>query len=684
MSTTTSQQTSMDNVGDYIVKEKIGQGSFATVYKAQHKLTNQTVAVKSVRRSKLTKKLLENLESEISILTAIRHDHIVGLIELMEFCSLGDLSHYIKDVRANKAVKGPAGGLPERVVRHFLKQLANALEFLRSKNLVHRDIKPQNLLLVKPGHNNNDVMNGDLPILKVADFGFARFLPNASLADTLCGSPLYMGPEILSYKKYDAKADLWSVGAVLYEMVTGRPPFRAQNHIELLKKIQENNDKIHFPDERNPDIIIGSDLKDLIRKLLRKNPVERMSFEDFFCHPAVLMQPQSQSIAKPRPSRSEQQQKNSSYEPPPFAQRSSDTRRWSTIDHASNSSPLHSKSRPVKSESKDNPWTQTSPSQPLNSGTQQRRAAAGGGEEEDMLQEYVVLDRRIIETNQFADELDASPRTASIQMKTENNKPSSAVNIPISPSTPPFTRERKTSTSTTSGSALAKALSKASVRLFGISIPSPPRDYHHTHHAQHHGSPHGFLSLHNTSNNGTMKHIERLACMAHAVTEYADQKYALFDNQPKQDSILGDEAVVLYLKSLSILELGLSIAQDYWQQYILEDGQEKSSSNMTAALNDAVQWMRDKFNDCLKRAESIKDKHSIYNSCVEKLLYDKALEMSRAAAVHELVGENITECEQDYQTAIWMLEAILQVRPNDDITIEKDDKRIITKCNQDE
>ncbi|KAI8070253.1 kinase-like domain-containing protein [Thamnidium elegans] len=683
---TASQQTSMDNVGDYIVKEKIGQGSFATVYKAQHKLTNQTVAVKSVRRSKLTKKLLENLESEISILTAIRHDHIVGLIEcqktesniflVMEFCSLGDLSHYIRNVRENKAAKGPAGGLPERVVRHFLKQLANALEFLRSKNLVHRDIKPQNLLLVKPGHNKDDVTNGDLPILKVADFGFARFLPNASLADTLCGSPLYMGPEILSYKKYDAKADLWSVGAVLYEMITGRPPFRAQNHIELLKKIQENNDKIHFPDERNHNIVIGSDLKDLIRKLLRKNPVERMSFEDFFCHPAVLMQPQPQSIVKPRSSRS--QQNNSSYEPPPFAQRSSDTRRWSTIDHASNSSPLYSKGRPAKFESKDNTWTQTSPSQPINSGTpqqQQRRVGGGGGgggEEEDMLQEYVVLDRRIIETNQFADELDASPRTVAIQMKTENNKPSSAVNIPISPSTPPFSRERKTSTSTSSGSALAKALSKASVRLFGISIPSPPKDQAH-----HQGSPQGFLSLHNTSNNGTMKHIERLACMAHAVTEYADQKCGLFDNQPKQDSILGDEAVVLYLKSLSILEFGLNLAQEYWQQYILEDGQGKSN-NTTAALNDAVQWMRDKFNDCLKRAESIKDKHSIYNSCVEKLLYDKALEMSRAAAVHELVGENITECEQDYQTAIWMLEAILQVRPNDDITIEKDDRRIIT------
>lgn len=99
-----------------------------------------------------------------------------------------------------------------------------------------------------------------------------------------------MGPEILSYKKYDAKADLWSVGAVLYEMVAGRPPFRAQNHLELLKKIQENNDVIRFPDEKLPDMpsLVGDDLKDLIRKLLKKNPIERLSFEEFFAHPAIL------------------------------------------------------------------------------------------------------------------------------------------------------------------------------------------------------------------------------------------------------------------------------------------------------------------------------------------------------------------------------------------------------------
>lgn len=158
-----------------------------------------------------------------------------------------------------------------------------------------------------------------------------------------------MGPEILSYKKYDAKADLWSVGAVLYEMITGRPPFRAQNHLELLKKIQENEDRIRFPDERATEsgrsspgaepMVIGSDLKDLIRKLLKKNPVERISFEEFFMHPAVAQDVETPSLT-PEPSRStsstslkprktermdltnKPRSEPHSYEPPPFAQTS--------------------------------------------------------------------------------------------------------------------------------------------------------------------------------------------------------------------------------------------------------------------------------------------------------------------------------------------------------------------------
>ena len=112
------------------------------------------------------------------------------------------------------------------------------------------------------------------------------------MAETLCGSPLYMAPEILGYKQYDVKADLWSVGVVLYEMSIGKPPFRAQNHIELLKKIQMANSSVRFPDEEDTsgrtDIQpVPADIKQLIRSLLKLEPVNRASFEDFFGSEAV-------------------------------------------------------------------------------------------------------------------------------------------------------------------------------------------------------------------------------------------------------------------------------------------------------------------------------------------------------------------------------------------------------------
>ena len=114
---------------------------------------------------------------------------------------------------------------------------AMGLEEMRSKNVIHRDLKPQNLLL---SHDGPDA------VLKIADFGFARSLTQG-MAETLCGSPLYMAPEILRYQKYDAKADLWSVGTILYEMVTGRPPFGGNNPLQLLGNIERTEARIPPP-----------------------------------------------------------------------------------------------------------------------------------------------------------------------------------------------------------------------------------------------------------------------------------------------------------------------------------------------------------------------------------------------------------------------------------------------------
>lgn len=335
-------QMPAQRIGAYVVDCEIGKGSFATVFLAHHQDTGEAVAMKVVERKKLNKKLLGNLSLEISILKTIQHPNIVRLYDVyhssryvylvMEYCSGGDLAHLLsmrrKEYRkSGQIASGP--GLEEAVVQRFILHLGSALKCLRSHQLIHRDLKPQNLLLsVEPGHSVEAAALMSDAILKIADFGFARYVTTSSLADTLCGSPLYMAPEILRYEKYDAKADLWSVGTIMYEMLFGRPPFRAQNHLQLLHKIDNTpiTDLLPMlshgsaskeaviaphslpaslarhrsgPSGQPPVPTLGSSCVDILQGLLRKNPIERTGFEEFFMHP-FLRGPNPQSALQMR------------------------------------------------------------------------------------------------------------------------------------------------------------------------------------------------------------------------------------------------------------------------------------------------------------------------------------------------------------------------------------------------
>ncbi|MED6204713.1 hypothetical protein PIB30_011688 [Stylosanthes scabra] len=130
--------------------------------------------------------------------------------------------------------------------------------------------------------------------MKIGDFGFARSLTPQGLADTLCGSPLYMAPEIIQNQKYDAKADLWSVGAILFQLVTGKPPFDGNSQLQLFQNILTSTGP-QFPPEALKEL--HSDCLDLCRGLLRQNPVERLTFKEFFNH--NFLQEPRQSLLHP-------------------------------------------------------------------------------------------------------------------------------------------------------------------------------------------------------------------------------------------------------------------------------------------------------------------------------------------------------------------------------------------------
>lgn len=241
MTTSSTQlQVSVDQVGKvkvvagYALQQRLGSGSFATVYKgvkvnssdAGEVSSNipegmETVAIKAITRTsdKLTKKVLENLEMEISILRNYLHPNIVCLHDvqkterhfflILEYCGGGDLQRLIRTRKA--------GRLSEALSRRLMRDLASGLKFLWSQELIHRDIKPQNLLITGPlpldeihdpdklDANEDLRQEANFPsskfALKIADFGFARHLQTASLAETLCGSPLYMAPEILQHQR---------------------------------------------------------------------------------------------------------------------------------------------------------------------------------------------------------------------------------------------------------------------------------------------------------------------------------------------------------------------------------------------------------------------------------------------------------------------------------------------------
>ncbi|KAG5359367.1 Serine/threonine-protein kinase ATG1 [Yarrowia sp. C11] len=683
----------MTSIKSYTIGNELGRGSFATVYKGEHVASGSPVAIKSVLRAKLNRKLLENLGSEISILKQMKHPHVVELLDfqetpthfhlVMEYCSLGDLSFFLKKKKelsetlplvASLLRRYPSNtrGLHEELVRHFLHQLSAALEFLRQKNLVHRDIKPQNLLLCPPVLTEQDAKNAnlygrwELPILKIADFGFARILPASALAETLCGSPLYMAPEILRYEKYNAKADLWSVGAVTYEMVVGKPPFKANNYVELLKTIEQSNDVIGFG--REPP---SEDMQDFVRCLLKKNPADRIGFKEYFEHPIIANkqvvgsgEELDRSQLDPRMYISEYIQES---DLPKLDLGDTELSSFSPkATPKASTTPRDNSSHKAMSSTVKNPLLELTSPSPGSSLLLTRK-----NESVFLESEYVVVEKRQVEVNTLADELAREP---------DEKRPSLERRFSLTYGAPT--------------GAMARALSMASARLLGekkngSTTPS--------------NSPRPSATSGNTSSplsNGTIgktaqgapattpsvsereivETLEEIAAKARSIALLADVKYSqIQDDVDNPDmnlpdsvsSSIAEEAMLLYVKTLSLLSLAMDQAGAWWSK------NHKDNKMVSSHFNEIIQWTRSAFNESLERAEAVKKKigTSGTHTTAEKLIFDRALEMSRDAAVQEISGD-FTGCESAYTTSIWMLEALLE---DDEDGLGEEDRKIVER-----
>ena len=254
----------------------IGKGSFSKVYLGYDPENRMNVAIKKVSLKDTKKMSLSRLQREIKLLKKLNHPNIVRFIDtftdisdnvyvITEYCNYGSLEKFIGG-KGDEIVQ-----LFEDEIKTLIYQLKEGLRYLLTNNILHRDIKPQNILL----HRDGDEIN-----IKIADFGFAKHfevLEVDSMMETLCGTPLYLAPEIIIDKKYTLYSDLWSVGIIMYQLFYHTTPFQTpKNILELIRNIEKLN--IIFKKDTS------NNAQDLMKTLLNPDPVKRIDWGNFFNH----------------------------------------------------------------------------------------------------------------------------------------------------------------------------------------------------------------------------------------------------------------------------------------------------------------------------------------------------------------------------------------------------------------
>ncbi|XP_004554780.1 MAP/microtubule affinity-regulating kinase 3a isoform X8 [Maylandia zebra] len=255
-----SEEPQQPHVGNYRLLKTIGKGNFAKVKLARHMLTGREVAIKIIDKTQLNPNSLQKLFREVRIMKILNHPNIVKLFEVietertlylvMEYASGGEVFDYLV----------AHGRMKEKEARAKFRQIVSAVQYCHQKHIVHRDLKAENLLL-----------DADMNI-KIADFGFSNEFTLGNKLDTFCGSPPYAAPELFQGKKYDGpEVDVWSLGVILYTLVSGSLPFDGQNLKELRERVLRGKYRIPF--------YMSTDCENLLKRFLVLNPAKRGTLE---------------------------------------------------------------------------------------------------------------------------------------------------------------------------------------------------------------------------------------------------------------------------------------------------------------------------------------------------------------------------------------------------------------------
>uniref|UniRef100_A0A3P9M8U9 MAP/microtubule affinity-regulating kinase 3 n=1 Tax=Oryzias latipes TaxID=8090 RepID=A0A3P9M8U9_ORYLA len=258
--TRSSDESQPPHVGNYRLLKTIGKGNFAKVKLARHILTGREVAIKIIDKTQLNPNSLQKLFREVRIMKILNHPNIVKLFEVietdrtlylvMEYASGGEVFDYLV----------AHGRMKEKEARAKFRQIVSAVQYCHQKHIVHRDLKAENLLL-----------DADMNI-KIADFGFSNEFTLGNKLDTFCGSPPYAAPELFQGKKYDGpEVDVWSLGVILYTLVSGSLPFDGQNLKELRERVLRGKYRIPF--------YMSTDCENLLKRFLVLNPAKRGTLE---------------------------------------------------------------------------------------------------------------------------------------------------------------------------------------------------------------------------------------------------------------------------------------------------------------------------------------------------------------------------------------------------------------------